>query len=139
MIGICIVTHGELANGLKDSCELIIGEQNQLYTVGLRHGDDFDEFKESVLNGIEKVNSNEGVLVFVDLLGASPYNSVLFNLPQLKQKNITIRMVSGVNLPMLIEACEQRNHMDLDTVFTKVIKTGKDYIIGIDDKLNQTI
>jgi PTS system mannose-specific IIA component len=139
MIGICIITHGELANGLKDSCELIIGEQLQLYTLGLRHGDDFDEFKESVLNGIEKVNNNDGVLVFVDLFGASPYNSVLFNLPQLIQKNITIRMISGVNLPMLIEACDQRNHMDLDAVFMKVIRTGKDYIIGIDDQLNQII
>lgn len=139
MIGICIVTHGELANGLKDSCELIIGEQYQLYTLGLRHGDDFDEFKESVLNGIESVNTNDGVLVFVDLLGASPYNSVLFNLPQLKQKNINIRMITGVNLPMLIEACEQRNHKELEAVFMKVIRTGKDYIIGMDDQMNQTI
>jgi len=139
MIGICIVTHGELANGLKDSCELIIGEQNQLYTLGLRHGDDFEEFKESVLNGIESVNNNDGVLVFVDLLGASPYNSVLFNLPQLKQNNINIRMITGVNLPMLIEACEQRNHKDLESVFKKVIRTGKDYIIGMDDQMNQTI
>jgi mannose PTS system EIIA component len=139
MIGICIITHGELANGLKDSCELIIGEQHQFYTLGLRHGDDFDEFKESVLNGIESVNTNDGVLVFVDLLGASPYNSVLFNLPQLKQKNINIRMITGVNLPMLIEACEQRNHQELEAVFMKVIRTGKDYIIGIDDLMNQTI
>jgi len=139
MIGICIVTHGELANGLKDSCELIIGEQHQLYTLGLRHGDDFDEFKESVFNGIESVNNNDGVLVFVDLLGASPYNSVLFNLPQLKQKNINIRMITGVNLPMVIEACEQRNHKELEAVFMKVIKTGKDYIIGMDDQMNQTI
>jgi mannose PTS system EIIA component len=139
MIGICIVTHGELAHGLKDSCELIIGEQHQLYTLGLRHGDDFDEFKESVLNGIKEVNNNEGVLVFVDLFGASPYNSVLFNLPQLKQKNINIRMITGVNLPMLIEACEQRNHKELEAVFMKVIRTGKDYIIGMDDQMNQTI
>jgi mannose PTS system EIIA component len=75
----------------------------------------------------------------VDLLGASPYNSVLFNLPQLKQKNINIRMITGVNLPMLIEACEQRNHQELEAVFMKVIRTGKDYIIGIDDLMNQTI
>jgi mannose PTS system EIIA component len=139
MIGICIVTHGELANGLKDSCELIIGEQEQLNTLGLRHGDDFDEFKESVLNAIVDVNSTDGVLVFVDLFGASPYNSVLFNLIQLKHMNINIRMISGVNLSMLIEACEKRSHQSLEEVFIKVIRTGKDYIIGIDDQLNQTV
>lgn len=139
MIGICIITHGELANGLKDSCELIIGKQNQLCTLGLGHGDDFDEFKEIVLNAIEKVDNNDGVLVLVDLFGASPYNSVLFNLIQLKQKNINIRMVSGVNLPMLIEACEKRNYQELEAVYMEVIRTGKEYIIGIDDQMNQTI
>lgn len=40
MIGISIISHGNLANGLKDSCELIIGAQAQFSTVGLRDGDD---------------------------------------------------------------------------------------------------
>lgn len=139
MIGICVVSHGELAFGLKDSSELIIGEQDQFSIVGLRHGDDFEEFKESVFNAIQNVNDEMGVLVFVDLFGASPYNSVLFNYPKFRANNIQIRLVSGVNLAMILEACEQRNHNDLETVFNKVIRTGKEYIIGVDEEMNQIV
>lgn len=139
MIGICVISHGSLASGLKDSCELILGEQTQFLTVGLRDGDDFDEFKESALNSIKEVNHDKGVLVFVDLFGASPYNSVLFSFPELISSGIDVRMITGVNLPMIIEACDKRMSLDLDELFYKVIHSGKEYIIGMDDKLNQTL
>ena len=139
MIGICIISHGSLASGLKDSCELILGEQAQLLTIGLRGGDDFEEFKKSVLNSIKQVDHNKGVLVFVDLFGASPYNSVLLTFPELISSGIDVRMITGVNLPMIIEACDKRENMDLNQLFHKVIHSGKEYIIGMDDKLNQTL
>lgn len=137
MIGICIVTHGELAYGLKDSCELIVGEQKQIAIVGLRHGDDFDEFKELVFNSIKSIHDGQGVLVLVDLFGASPYNSILFNYPKFKANNIDIRMICGINLAMVLEACESRTSQDLAEVFTKVLQSGKEYIIGIDEAMNQ--
>lgn len=139
MIGICIVTHGNLAEGLRDSSELIIGEQTQFETVCLRHGDDFEEFKETVYQSIVRANQNEGVLVLVDLFGASPYNSVLFNYPKFEANTIDIRMISGANLPMILESCENREHLNLDELFQKVIQTGKEYIIGVDAQMNQVI
>jgi mannose/fructose/sorbose-specific phosphotransferase system IIA component len=139
MIGICVITHGKLAEGLRDSCELIIGEQTQFETVCLRHGDDFEEFKETVYQSILQANTQNGVLVFVDLLGASPYNSVLFNYPNFALKSIDLRLISGVNLPMILEACENREHLDLETLFHNVIHAGKDYIIGIDAQMNQVL
>ncbi len=139
MVGICVVTHGELASGFKDSCELIIGAQEYFSTVGLRLSDDFNEFKENVFQSIISVNTGSGVLVLVDLFGASPYNAVLFNHPKFKELNIDVCMISGVNLAMIIEACEQRTHRNLNEVFTKAIKTGKEYIIGVDGEMNQVI
>lgn len=139
MIGICIVTHGNLAEGLRDSSELIIGEQTQFETVCLRHGDDFEEFKETVFQSIKRANQTEGVLVLVDLFGASPYNSVLFNFPNFEANTIDIRMISGVNLPMILDACENREHLTLEELFNKTIHIGKEYIIGIDAQMNQVI
>jgi len=139
MIGICVVTHGNLAEGLRDSSELIIGEQTQFETVCLRHGDDFEEFKETVYLSIKQANQNEGVLVLVDLFGASPYNSVLFNYSNFEANSIDVRMISGVNLPMVLESCEKREHLNLDDLFNKVIHAGKEYIIGIDAQMNQVI
>lgn len=139
MIGICVISHGNLASGIKDSCELILGEQLNFNTIGLRDGDDFDEFKGNVLNSINSVNQDDGVIVFVDLFGASPYNSVLFSFPELISLGIDVRMITGVNLPMIIEACDKRESDELDDLFRKVIQTGKEYIIGIDDKLSQIV
>jgi len=139
MIGICVISHGNLAIGLKDGCELIMGKQSQFSTVGLRDGDDFDEFKDKVLNSIQEVHQDKGVLVFVDLFGASPYNSVLFSFTQLIAEGVRVKMVTGVNLPMVVEACEKRELLDLDELFNKVIHTGKEYIIGLDEKMSQTI
>lgn len=139
MIGICVISHGNLASGIEDSCELILGEQLNFNTIGLRDGDDFDEFKGNVLNSINAVNQDDGVIVFVDLFGASPYNSVLFSFIELISLGIDVRMITGVNLPMIIEACDKRESVKLDDLFRKVIQTGKEYIIGINDKLSQTI
>lgn len=139
MIGICVISHGNLASGIEDSCELILGEQLNFNTIGLRDGDDFDEFKGNVLNSINAVNQDDGVIVFVDLFGASPYNSVLFSFIELISLGIDVRMITGVNLPMIIEVCDKRESVELDDLFRKVIQTGKEYIIGINDKLSQTV
>jgi len=48
-------------------------------------------------------------------------------------------MISGVNLPMVLESCEKREHLNLDDLFNKVIHAGKEYIIGIDAQMNQVI
>lgn len=139
MIGICVISHGNLAEGIKDGCELILGKQAFLETFGLRVGDDFDEFKQHVLDRIIQSNHKDGVLVFVDLFGASPYNSVLFSLNDLNTLNIPIKMISGVNLPMIIDACDKRDKTDLTTLFLEVIQTGKEHIIGIDEMMDQTL
>ena len=60
MIGICVISHGNFASGIKDSCELILGEQSSFITIGLRDGDDFDKFKVNVLNSIKSVNQDKG-------------------------------------------------------------------------------
>ena len=50
-----------------------------------------------------------------------------------------MKMITGVNLPMIIEACDKRESVELDDLFHKIIQTGKEYIIGTDEKLNQAI
>lgn len=132
MIGVLVVTHGKLAEGLKDSIELIIGEQKKFVVEGLFHGDDFEELKTRVYENVLDLNDQEGVLVLVDLFGASPYNSVVFNYPRFKQEKIEVRLITGVNLPMLIEALDARNYSGLDELYAKSLETAKEHIKGFD-------
>jgi len=127
MTGILIVTHGEMANGLMDSLSLIMGEQEACQTLGLKHGDDIGEFNEKIQAGICQLDTGDGVLVLVDLFSASPYNQAALSFNQLKDHRY--RLVSGVNLPMIIEAFNQRMiGSDLETMYQAAMTAGKDGI-----------
>lgn len=125
--GILVVTHGEMATGLMDSLSLIMGEQEDYQTLGLKHGDDIVEFSEKIQAGICELDQGEGVLVLVDLFSASPYNQAAMSFNKLRDHKY--RLVSGVNLPMLIEAFNQRMiGADLETMYQAAMNAGKDGI-----------
>ncbi|MDM8293042.1 PTS sugar transporter subunit IIA [Faecalicoccus pleomorphus] len=80
MIGVLIVSHGRLAEGMKDSIQMIMGEVEQVSTIGLFTDTDLEQFKDEIKNEILKLDTGDGVLVFVDLFGASPANFVASNI-----------------------------------------------------------
>lgn len=127
MIGVLIATHGKMAEGILDSAELIIGKQDNCKVLSLCHGDSIELFGESIRNAIIELSQGDGVLVFTDLFSASPYNQVALNYPHLK--NYKYRSVTGVNLPMLIEALSKRIlDEDLDTITESIMEVGKEGI-----------
>lgn len=130
MVGVLILTHGKLADGLKNSVEMIMGQNESFNTLGLYEGDDFSEFKENVFEHISLLDTGEGVLVLVDLFGASPYNSVMFNYEEIKSREKNVRLITGVNLPMVIESLNARNYMKLDQLYEEVMNMGISNIKG---------
>ena len=130
MVGVLILPHGKLADGLKNSVEMIMGQNESFNTLGLYEGDDFSEFKENVLEHISLLDTGEGVLVLVDLFGASPYNSVMFNYQEIKSREKNVRLITGVNLPMVIESLNARNYMKLDQLYEEVMNMGISNIKG---------
>lgn len=107
MIGIVIATHGELSLGLKDASEVIFGEVKNIETACLLPGQDVDLFSKEITKSIDIVNKNKGVFVFVDIAGASPYNQTLMAINSLEFKD-EIHVITGVNLPMVMEAVNQQ-------------------------------
>ena len=106
MIGVLLATHGEFAAGILDGAELIMGKQENCQIVALRHGDSIEAFSTSILSAIKALNQGAGVIVFTDLYAGSPYNEAALNHKKLIE--VEYRLVSGVNLPMLLEAFNQR-------------------------------
>lgn len=120
MLGIVIVTHGEFSAGLKDSAEVIMGSTNNIETVSLRHGDDVQKLGLQIEGKIETVDQGDGVIIFVDLVSASPYNqSVIVTNGLANEKQESLYVVGGVNLPMLLEAI---NHQLLSTPVEEAVK-----------------
>lgn len=114
MIGIAVITHGKFADGIKDSLRMIVGEQENFESLGLKEGQGLEEFKSEVKKVITSVNSGSGVLVFVDMFGATPFNAVSMLRNELKADEVDVLMITGVNLPVLLEASTLRGGTTLE-------------------------
>lgn len=131
MIGILIVTHGDFAKGLKNAVELIAGRQEFFETIGLYHGDSIEKFYDNIGKKIDELEQGNGVLVFVDILGGSPSNTVL---KLLKEKNI--KAISGVNMPMVCHAVFSRlSNININELSIQCLDNGKNNQIELNNIL----
>jgi len=98
LIGLIIITHGNLAIELKSSLENIIGPQKDLETVCIGYDDDVDKRKEEVKELISKVDSGNGVILLTEMFGNTPSNLLISLIDENK-----IEMIGGINLPLLVK------------------------------------
>lgn len=123
MIGILVLSHGSLSQGLVESGKMIVGENQKVDYLGLYEGDNIDGFYEQTSEKIKKLDDGDGVLVFTDLYGASPFKTTAYCVKKLP--NTAYRSISGVNFSMLIESILLRDTMSLEELSTHVMTTGK--------------
>jgi len=125
MIHLLLLTHGQFADGILDAANLIVGKQSGVEVLALKEGDSIDEFSEQVLNVVNTLKIGcEGVLIMVDVFGASPCN-VVSSLIEHDQK---IDVVSGLNLPMLLEVLLQRKNLSLSELAQAAAESGREGI-----------
>ncbi|WP_025730437.1 PTS sugar transporter subunit IIA [Atopobacter phocae] len=109
MIGIVIATHGKLAEGILHATQVIFGDTNNIQTVSLNQEDNIEVFGNKINTAISEVNQEEGVIVFVDIEIASPYNQSMLTINKLqKELKDKLFIITGVNLPMVLEAINQQ-------------------------------
>ncbi len=136
MIGILVVCHGDLAEGFKQAVRLIVGERENFSTIGLYEGDPIDDLPRKIMAEVEKLDTGEGVLIFVDLLGASPFNATVKAVSQLEGRKID--MVTGANLPMVLEVVMQReSEIDLAQLGANVAEAGKKQIRTLSEMMGK--
>lgn len=129
-----MATHGEMAPGIYDSVRMIMGDQEQFNVMSLLEGQDVEEFGSEMAEYIEKTNKGKGVLVLVDLFSASPYNQAALN--KSKIKKVDYRIVSGVNLPMVLEVVGMRmSGMELEELTQVAMKAGQEGIKNFEIEL----
>ena len=109
MVGIVIVTHGAMTDGLLDAARMIVGPLDGIIGVALRESDDVESLMERVEAAVDEVNTGDGVLILVDLFGASPFNASA----RLAMTRDGIEVLTGVSLPMLLELAVQRDDQSL--------------------------
>ena len=118
MIGMLLISHGGMAEGMLDSMELIMGSCEQMHTVSLCAGEDFESL----------LDSGDGVLVFVDLYGASPFNAAVYAAARMAQEGRNVRVLAGMNLAMLLETAAMRISSSLQELVAIAGAAGRDGI-----------
>jgi PTS system mannose-specific IIA component len=131
MIGLVLVSHGKLAEGLVDAMQMITGEQEAVRSIGLLETEDVEGLMDKVSQAVQEVDSGEGALIMVDLFGASPFNASARLV--LASAGKPLEVVTGMNLPMVVELAVQREGMSLEEAVNLVLKVGPESIRRLSD------
>jgi PTS system mannose-specific IIA component len=123
MIGIIIITHGNLALELKSAMEYILGIQKNIEIISIKPDDDLKIKKADLEEAIEKVNENIGTIILTDMFGGTPSNLAMSFLEVGK-----VEIISGANLPMLVKLIGLRDSNDLQKVAQESKESAQKYI-----------
>lgn len=103
MVAVIVAAHGRLAEGLVASSAMIAGPQEDLVSVTFEQSEGPDDLLAKYAAAVEGSPSDQ-YLLLVDLLGGSPYNAAA----RFAAERDDADVVTGVNLPMLIEVLGRR-------------------------------
>ena len=122
MTGLIIATHGDLAASALEAAELLVGEQEQVETIGFRPGDSLELLLERFTQAIKRLEECEEILVLTDIKGGSPCNAATV----MKAKNPKLRVVAGLSIPLLAQFFESKaNGETLADSIDELIEIGK--------------
>ena len=120
MVAIIVAAHGASAPALLGSTTMIVGNVDNVHTVTFVPGQGPDDLLEAYGNAIG--DSDDDVLILVDLFGGSPYNAGARFVAEREGSDV----VSGVNIPMLVEVftAARRPNATIDKLVAKALKAG---------------
>ena len=130
MIGIVVVTHGQLAIELLNAAETIVGDQPRFTAVSIGWHEDTNDAREEIAQAIARVQQGQGVLIVTDMFGGTPSNLAMTFLRQ-----HDVEVITGVNLPMLITLAGLNEPPSLLEVAREMREHGRDTIRVASDLL----
>ena len=132
MIGVLLLSHGTLCEGAVDAASVIMGRPINMAAVPLHATSSTVDYAERVERAIDSLDEGDGVLVLVDIMGGTPFNTVA-RLYQSKH----IAVVSGLNLSMLLSVMDvQDSCTDLALLAQTCIENGTQGIRDIESLIS---
>lgn len=132
MIGMVLVTHGNLADEFVLAMEHVVGHQEGVKTVCIGPSDDMEKRRGEISRAIRNVDTGEGAIILTDLFGGTPSNLAISLM-----KAGTVEVIAGINLPMLIRLAKARACMDVREAACAARDAGKNYITVASEYLGQ--
>ena len=123
MIGLILVTHGQLAREFVAAMEHVVGPQDAISSVCIGPQDDAEECRAQIRDQIGEVDRGEGVIILTDLFGGTPSNLAISLLEEGR-----VEVIAGINLPMLIRLARAREAMPVAEAVRAARDAGRNYI-----------
>jgi mannose PTS system EIIA component len=130
MIGVVVVTHGQLATELLNAAETIVGDLPRFAAVSIGWHDDTEDARSDIDQAITRVDEGAGVLILTDMFGGTASNLAMSFLSQGK-----VEVITGVNLPMLIKLANLPSQSDLLVAAREMREHGRNAIWVASDLL----
>ncbi len=119
MIGVVVVTHGQLATELLNAAETIVGELPRFTAVSIGWHEDTEDARSEIAAAVTRVNGDSGVLILTDMFGGTPSNLAMTFLGN------GVEVITGVNLPMLIKLANLGEQANLLTAAREIREQGR--------------
>jgi len=128
-ISVLLITHEEVGNALVNATASALGGELPLPTtvVSIDHDTNVEDLTPRLQHYVDQIEAGEGLLILTDLFGSTPCN-IARNLGD----KVGVRVVSGLNLPMLIRLMNY-SHLDIDSLADKALTGGKEGVMDCKD------
>jgi|SRR5687768_4000439 len=130
MIGVVVVTHGQLATELVNATETIVGDLPRFAAVSIGWHEDTQDARDEIAQAAARVDKGAGVLILTDMFGGTPSNLAMTFLAPNK-----VEVITGVNVPMLIKLAGLIEQSDLLAVAREMREHGRNAIWVASDLL----
>jgi len=123
MIGLVLVTHGQLAAEFVRAMEHVVGPQEAIEAICIGPEDDMEARRADIAKAVSAVDQGRGVILLTDLFGGTPSNLAISLMEPGR-----IEVIAGVNLPMLIRLEGARKMMKVQAAVAAAREAGRKYI-----------
>jgi PTS system mannose-specific IIA component len=123
MIGLVLVTHGQLAAEFRHAVEHVVGPQDNFETVAIGADDDMEQRRRDIVDAVAHVDTGSGVIVLTDMFGGTPSNLAISVMESGRTE-----VIAGMNLPMLIKLSSIRKGDNMAAALDEAQAAGRKYI-----------
>lgn len=124
MIGLVLVTHGQLANEFVAAMEHVVGPQPDVAAICIGADDDMEMRRDEIADAVSRVDTGGGVILLTDMFGGTPSNLAI----SLMGRASDTEVIAGVNLPMLIRLASIRRESAVAQAVAAAQEAGRKYI-----------
>ncbi|HEX8020761.1 hypothetical protein [Mucilaginibacter sp.] len=124
-----IATHGKLAGGVKSSLDLITGAADNTFLIEA-YVDENRSLEADIKAVLDQVGDNDELIVFSDIMGGSVTNQILQHALQ-----ANVHVVSGFNLPLVIEIILADTDTPAEEVIEEAIENAKQQMVYVNKLL----